>query len=152
MPRSSNSSVACIKKVWTALVNLAAETIQRVAGPQERHKVTEVPDARTVRYYIQEGLVDRPHGFSGPTSLFGYRQLPQLLAIKVLQSRFLPIRRIKEEIQNLDNDELESRVESWAEIPQEMRLARRIFSDAGPLEEAMGMELRRMGHGRDADG
>jgi len=65
------------------LVHLAAEIIPQVAGRQDRHKVTAIPDSRTVRYYIHEGLVDRPHGTSGSSALYGYRHLLQLVAVKV---------------------------------------------------------------------
>jgi DNA-binding transcriptional MerR regulator len=100
---------------WTIddLVHLCAEVIPALAGPQWRHKVTEIPDARTIRYYIQEGLVDRPHGTAGQAGLYGYRHLLQLAAIKVLQSRYLPIRRIREEIRSLGNEELEGRLDRW---------------------------------------
>lgn len=107
------------EKDWTIddLVHVAAEVIPALAGPQWRHKVTEIPDARTIRYYIQEGLVDRPHGTAGQTSLYGYRHLLQLVAIKVRQSRYLPIRRIREEIRGLRNEELEERLGQWATSP-----------------------------------
>ena len=99
------------------LVHAASEVIPVVAGPQERHKVTEIPDARTVRYYIQEGLVDRPHATSGSSALYGYRHLLQLISIKVLQSLNLPIRRIRGEIKALSNNQMEKRLEAWAGVP-----------------------------------
>ena len=107
------------RKEWTMddLVHAASEVIPVVAGPQERHKVTEVPDARTVRYYIQEGLVDRPHATSGSSALYGYRHLLQLVSIKVLQSLNLPIRRIRGEIKALSNNQLAERLEAWAGVP-----------------------------------
>ncbi len=96
------------------LVHLAAEVLPQIVARQWRHKVTEVPDARTIRYYIQEGLVDRPGGSAGPAALYGYRHLLQIVAIKALQSEFVPIREIKKAIRSLSVDELEGRLEKWA--------------------------------------
>jgi hypothetical protein len=97
------------------LVHLAAEVIPQVAGRQDRHKVTAIPDTRTLRYYIHEGLVDRPHGTTGPSALYGYRHLLQLVAVKVLQSHYLPIRRIREVLQTLDTPALEERLQAWGQ-------------------------------------
>ena len=96
------------------LVHLAAEVLPQIVARQWRHKVTEVPDARTIRYYIQEGLVDRPGGSAGPAALYGYQHLLQIVAIKALQSEFVPIREIKKVIGSLSVEELEGRLEKWA--------------------------------------
>jgi DNA-binding transcriptional MerR regulator len=96
------------------LVDRTAAIVPRLAGPQGRHKVAPIPDARTIRYYIREGLVDPPHGSAGSAALYGYRHLLQLVAVKVLQSHYLPIRKIRETIEDLTDRELESLIESWA--------------------------------------
>ncbi len=93
------------------LVSLAAEVIPKVTGPQLRQRVSEIPDVRTVRYYIQQGLVDRPLGSEGPAALYGFRHLLQLVAIKVLQGHFLPIRAIKEALGKVETAELENRLD-----------------------------------------
>ena len=96
------------------LVHLAAEIVPQIVAGQSKHKVTEVPDARTIRYYIQEGLVDRPGGSAGPAAVYGYRHLLQIVAIKALQSEFVPIREIKRSIGSLSQKKLEARLEEWA--------------------------------------
>jgi DNA-binding transcriptional MerR regulator len=96
------------------LVHLAAELVPQIVAGQSKHKVTEVPDARTIRYYIQEGLVDRPGGSAGPAAVYGYRHLLQIVAIKALQSEFVPIREIKRSIGSLSQENLEARLEEWA--------------------------------------
>lgn len=116
------------------LVHAASEVIPVVAGPQERHKVTEIPDARTVRYYIQEGLVDRPHATSGSSALYGYRHLLQLVLIKVLQSLNLPIRRIHREIKALSNNQIEKRLDAWSGVP----VAAVVLPSGPPDEEPAG--------------
>ena len=93
------------------LVHFVAEVVPQVAGPQLRYKVTSIPDARTVRYYIQEGLVDPPLGAAGPAALYGYRHLLQLVLVKVLQGHYLPIRQIRQTIEKLTDRELEKLLE-----------------------------------------
>src|SRR5689334_17391742 len=45
------------------------------AAPQGRGTVTELPDERTVRYYLAEGLVPPAEEKQGTASVFGYRHL-----------------------------------------------------------------------------
>src|SRR2546428_4630117 len=134
------------RKNWTIddLVHTAAEIIPFVAGPQERHKVTELPDPRTVRYYIQEGVVDRPHATSGSSALYGYRHLLQLVAIKVLQSLYLPIRRIRLEIKDLTNAQLEERLDAWsgAHVDSDAPPDARAAADSMDLDSKLQQEVR----------
>src|SRR5438477_12890678 len=58
------------------------------AAPDAR--VSPAPDARTVRYYTTLGLLDRPD-IVGRQARYGQRHLLQLLAIKGLQKRALPL-------------------------------------------------------------
>lgn len=60
-----------------------------------------------MRYYIAEGLIDRPLGKEGPAALYGYRHLLQILAVKLLQGSFLTIRRIREILADKSNKDLE---------------------------------------------
>ena len=63
---------------------------------QERGTVTNVPDERTIRYYMTEGLIQTPGERQGTASVFGYLNLLQLLTVKKLQAEHLPIRKIRE--------------------------------------------------------
>ena len=63
---------------------------------QARGTVTSVPDERTIRYYMAEGLVQTPEEKQGTASVFGYLHLLQLLTVKKLQAEHLPIRKIRE--------------------------------------------------------
>lgn len=56
--------------------------------------LAELP-RRTVRYYIQEGLVDRPEG-SGKGAYYTHRHLEQLLLIRKWQLAGLSLDRISE--------------------------------------------------------
>jgi len=75
---------------------------------QERGTVTNLPDERTIRYYIAEGLIQAPGEKQGTASVFGYQHLLQLIAIKKLQAEHLPIRKIRELVNGKTERELES--------------------------------------------
>lgn len=77
------------------LVAVVGDLIRQADLPQSRWKVTEAPDARTVRYYMSAGILDKP-AYEGSAARFSYRHVLQLLAIKALQSQYLPLREIKE--------------------------------------------------------
>ena len=74
---------------------------------QARGKVTSVPDERTIRYYMAEGLIQTPGEKQGTASLFSYLNLLQLLTVKKLQAGHLPIRKIRELVAGKSEQELE---------------------------------------------
>jgi Ca-activated chloride channel family protein len=69
---------------------------------------------RTVRYYVQRGLLPAPP-FKGPDTVYGEEHLRRLKAIRVLQARFLPLDAIQVELARLSPDELRALAE--AELP-----------------------------------
>ena len=75
---------------------------------QERGTVTNVPDERTIRYYLAEGLVQAPEEKQGTASVFGYLNLLQLVTVKKLQAEHLPIRKIRELVAGKSEQELET--------------------------------------------
>ena len=75
---------------------------------QVRGTVTNVPDERTIRYYMTEGLIQTPEERLGSASVFGYLNLLQLVAVKKLQAEHLPIRKIRELVAGKSEFELES--------------------------------------------
>ena len=75
---------------------------------QARGTVTSVPDERTIRYYMAEGLVQTPEEKQGTASVFGYLNLLQLLTVKKLQAEHLPIRKIRELVAGKSEQELET--------------------------------------------
>jgi DNA-binding transcriptional MerR regulator len=89
-----------------------AQTGERILSEleleQERGSVTNVPDERTIRYYLAEGLIRSPEEKQGTASVFGYMNLLQLVAIKKLQAEHLPIRKIRELVAGKSEQELES--------------------------------------------
>jgi len=85
------------------VVNILMEV---VAPVQPSDRVSETLSERTLRYYISQGLVDRPSGKEGCSALYSYRHLLQLLALKRLQASYFPVKKIREIIPNSTNDEL----------------------------------------------
>jgi DNA-binding transcriptional MerR regulator len=67
------------------------------------------PSARSIRYYIANGLLDRPEG-TGTAATYGYRHFLQLLAVKIRQREGATLDTIKKEMKELTGDSLERRV------------------------------------------
>jgi hypothetical protein len=67
------------------------------------------PSARSIRYYIANGLLDRPEG-TGTAATYGYRHFLQLLAVKIRQREGATLDTIKNEMKELPGDSLERRV------------------------------------------
>ena len=68
-----------------------------------------MPSARAVRFYVANGLLDRPEG-AGTAATYGYRHLLQLLAIKIRQREGQTLDAIKQEMREVTGDALERRV------------------------------------------
>jgi hypothetical protein len=70
------------------------------------------PSARSVRFYVANGLLDRPEG-TGTAATYGYRHFLQLLAIKIRQREGQTLESIKREMKDVTGDALERRVAQW---------------------------------------
>jgi DNA-binding transcriptional MerR regulator len=89
------------------LAHQAARILAEIGTTQDRGTVSEMPDERTLRYYLAEGLLSPALEKQGTASVFGYVHLLQLLVVKKLQSEHLPIRKIKELVDGRTERELE---------------------------------------------
>jgi hypothetical protein len=69
------------------------------------------PSARSVRFYVANGLMERPEG-TGTAATYNYRHFLQLLAIKIRQREGQRLETIKEELKGVTGDALERRVAS----------------------------------------
>lgn len=67
------------------------------------------PSARSVRFYVANGLLDRPEG-TGTSATYNYRHFLQLLAIKVRQREGQTLETIKQEMKQVTGDALERRL------------------------------------------
>lgn len=67
------------------------------------------PSARAVRFYVANGLLDRPDG-TGTAATYNYRHLLQLLSIKIRQREGQSLGTIKAEMIDVTGDSLERRI------------------------------------------
>ena len=67
------------------------------------------PSARSVRFYVANGLLDRPEG-TGTAATYNYRHFLQLLAIKIRQREGQTLDLIKQGMKEVTGDALERRV------------------------------------------
>jgi DNA-binding transcriptional MerR regulator len=121
-----------------ALVGILKDQIPLIAPEQTRYRVTTTPTERTIRYYTARGLVDKPAAREGQLALYGYRHLLQILAVKYLQSHYLPLRKIRSLVEGASNRDLEQLMPeispaSWAHRGF-TRHDRRVSDDPGPLQ------------------
>src|SRR6185437_6165171 len=87
---------------------VGGEILAELQLEQQRGTVTSVPDERTIRYYLAEGLIQTPEERQGTASVFSYLNLLQLLTVKKLQAEHLPIRKIRELVAGMGEPELET--------------------------------------------
>jgi DNA-binding transcriptional MerR regulator len=73
---------------------------------QASGRVRPVPDRRAIRWYTTIGLIDRPVAHRGRTALYGPRHLLQLVAVKRLQARGLPLVSIQQELAGATDSQL----------------------------------------------
>lgn len=93
-------SVVPVDDEWT-LAELVERVAQALAAADVRApngRVTELPDARMIRWYATIGLVDRPGAFRGRSALYGPRHLLQLVAVKRRQAQGLALAQIQAEL------------------------------------------------------
>jgi DNA-binding transcriptional MerR regulator len=67
------------------------------------------PSARSVRFYVAHGLLDRPEG-TGTAATYHYRHFLQLLAIKIRQREGQTLEVIRRELKDMTGDALERRI------------------------------------------
>lgn len=116
-------------EVFVGVSELAAAAAQILISTetfQNRETVTSLPDERTVRYYITEGLISPSDEKQGTSSVYGYLQLLQLLVVKKLQADNLSIRQIRKIVANRKTDELENLLET-KEVAEEKNDAQKFL-------------------------
>jgi DNA-binding transcriptional MerR regulator len=88
---------------------------------QTDHRVSSVPDARTIRYYTTLGLLDRPT-VAGRQARYGPRHVLQLLAIKTLQGMSLPLAEVQQRLYGRSNKELTHLLETLSSAVRAARI------------------------------
>lgn len=88
-------------------VAILREQVPLVAPSQRKYRVTEIPSDRTIRFYTSHKLVDKPVVDETGRARYGYRHLLQVMAVKYLQSQYLPLVKIRSLVENISNRDLE---------------------------------------------
>lgn len=96
---------------WNArgLAAHAAALVDSAGMKPTNASARATPSARAVRFYVANGLLDRPEG-AGTAATYGYRHLLQLLAIKIRQREGQTLDAIRREMREVTGDALERRV------------------------------------------
>ena len=61
---------------------------------QNRYKVSDKVTIRIVRYYLNQALISKPDGYKGRHAQYSPTQVIQILAIKTLQTQYVPLKKI----------------------------------------------------------
>jgi DNA-binding transcriptional MerR regulator len=97
------------------LAKLAEKALAQASyDGQGSGRVRDVPDVRTIRYYITLGLLDRPSEMQGRTAFYGRKHLLQLVAIKRLQAQGLSLVDVQQQMLGIGPKKLAS----LAELPE----------------------------------
>jgi DNA-binding transcriptional MerR regulator len=89
------------------LVRRAAAALAGPAYPGSPNgRVRELPDRRTVRWYVTIGLVDRPAAMQGRTALYDTRHLLQIVAVKHRQAQGRSLAEIQAELAGATDETL----------------------------------------------
>jgi len=89
-------------------VRVSEGVLSELGIEQKRGTVSLVPDERTIRYYLAEGLIQPADEKQGTASVFSYKHLLQLVAVTKLQAEHLPIKKIREVVTDKNEQQLES--------------------------------------------
>lgn len=98
------------------LLEVLKEQIPLIVQKQTKYRVTTIPTERTVRFYTANGLVDKPTSLEGGRGRYGYRHLLQILAVKYLQSQYLPLVKVRSLLEKADNRQLELLIPAIAPV------------------------------------
>jgi DNA-binding transcriptional MerR regulator len=123
------------------LVGQATELLKRVAPRQTRYKVSERPDVRTIRYYINQKLLPRPESYAGGKARYSGTHLLRLLVIKKLQAEHQTLRQIGRVLEQGD-EKLAQLVVGERPLPQPQPIPPSPTPEAPP--ELSGATLRRV--------
>jgi DNA-binding transcriptional MerR regulator len=139
------------------LVETAEGLVDALVPKQTRYKVTERPDARTVRYYVTQGLLPKPVGYDGGRARYSGSHLLRLVWIKKLQAEHHTLARIAKVLEGAtDQSALRALEAEPAAAPAAtaITLTPEILADPDKREElaesleALAAWLRNMDEGR----
>jgi DNA-binding transcriptional MerR regulator len=105
-------------------------------------RVSESPDLRSFRLYRLQGLIDQPEGKQGVAGVYGRKHMLQLVAIKALQARRLPLREIRIRLAKAGDDELNGLIDgSGFDRTRPMKKAQAVLEPANEDRRWMQIQL-----------
>jgi DNA-binding transcriptional MerR regulator len=112
---------------------------------QPSGRVRAVPDRRAIRWYTTIGLIDRPVAYRGRTALYGPRHLLQLVAVKRLQAKGLPLVAIQQELAGATDTQLArvAHLPAATPVPGESQAAGAVVSDGERSRTGAGAATER---------
>ncbi|HVE87367.1 MAG TPA: helix-turn-helix domain-containing protein [Myxococcales bacterium] len=113
--------------------------------PRTAWKLAELADEvgvspRTVRYYVQRGLLPAP-AFKGPDTVYGAEHLLRLRAIRKLQQQYLPLDAIQVELLRRSPEQLQELLNA-PEVPPAPPGVRPLLPEAPVLTEYRPSDVR----------
>lgn len=136
------------------LVESADQLLRELAPRQSRYKVTERPDARTIRYYVTQKLLPKPVSYEGGRARYSGPHLARLLLIKKLQAEHHTLERIARVLDAAtDEDVLRELFPSGKQPrPAPMKRVRpELLVSAAPTEPPEMIQRHALGQGASLD-
>lgn len=94
----------------SSLVDATREVLRAAGCAVGDERVSNTPDARTIRYYQSLGILDRPLRHDGREAVYGYRHLLQAVATKLLQAKGYTLAQVQRALLGNTTDTLEHAV------------------------------------------
>ncbi len=88
------------------VVENADALVRQLVPKQTRYKVTERPDARTIRYYVTQKLLRGPFSYEGGRARYGGSHILRLVLIKRLQAEHHTLGRIARVLQSASDEQV----------------------------------------------
>lgn len=146
----NNSVIVAGVQGWTLgeLAELAGRALEHGRVRAASGRVTEVPDARLIRWYTTIGLLDRPTIGAGRTARYGPRHLLQLVAVKRLQAQGLALAQVQQRLAGATDDQLRAVAVLPEGLTDQVGKPARTASSAAAMDPARpvaGALVRRVG-------
>ena len=136
------------------LVQTANQLLRELVPRQSRYKVTERPDARTIRYYVTQKLLPKPVSYEGGRARYSGAHLVRLLMIKKLQAEHHTLERIARVLGSAADEDILRELFPSAKrrSPAAMKRVRpELLVSAGPTDTPEMIQRHALGQGASLD-
>ena len=136
------------------LVESADQLLRELAPRQSRYKVTERPDARTIRYYVTQKLLPKPLSYEGGRARYSGAHLARLLLIKKLQAEHHTLERIARVLNAATDEDVLRELFPSGKRPRPAPMKRvrpELLVSAAPTEAPEMIQRHALGQGASLD-